>query len=874
VLNIQRDASGLRVQPDGVLINMPIPQAPQVRVTSGQITVLANQVTLSALTISAAGGDVRLSGNYSWADVAGEIEATWQGITLPQGIVNAGSAKASIKTPLPNRPEISAELHSRGKTRAGHWNAEVNLSGKGSSWQNIDWTLDAPLLEFSAIKHQFELHSLGAHLITADNKLRLVEITHPGAGVVHGTGELDFATHNWALDVSAGGVQVPNAPPAPIDLAIQASGESLGSVKVKEARFRQQDLVLAASGFYDAKLPKPVNLTIHVSQQPTIAEEASNPLMKGTLESQSTAAGTLDPLDIGLTGQLRAEGLTIRDRPVGNATLQFNGELNRDGALFRTTDLQALGGWWKLTGTWAGEDEPVKLHISAHDVSVGDVAEVIKKNRIAGTLAGDWDLTTSSLRPSQMKLSGGATIVSPSVGVLSAEKLEAAVSMEDGIVHLDSIEAHKSNGKITASASFPLLHPTQWHFEGKMTNWPNALPRKGSSMSISAQTEFDADFAQRAVVGTLDSSETLVLNDAPAGTVLLSARSQGNTIELHNISADLIGGTLTGSGAVQLDNLLQSQVLLHVENIEAQRVAEIWPQVSDLSGKYNALFTLAPTTDPRALGPLRLSLTVYSQNARFRTISVGNIDVVAFADRQDGRSRLVIDDSVLNLADGQVRVWGRRSQHAGPTTNEAGPVSTQVELRFSNLNLNQIIHAFKPNEKPTPGRVAGSFVLTGKLNEFAKLFGTGNIRLSDSDIGNVEPFTTIYNFLNLRFGQHAPEGRGYAELRLDGDQLEISNAHYRIGGAEVRMSGTIQQLTKAPDSPIHGRAIASVQPFSDWKIPFIKEAGAFFATIQSGTVGAFRISGTLANRRTTPAAFSDAANIFRELLGMQTTEEP
>jgi hypothetical protein len=301
-------------------------------------------------------------------------------------------------------------------------------------------------------------------------------------------------------------------------------------------------------------------------------------------------------------------------------------------------------------------------------------------------------------------------------------------------------------------------------------------------------------------------------------------------------------------------------------------VAGIFPKLSDLSGVYNVLVVAAPTTNPRALGPLRLALTVHPTNGKFRTISVGNIDVVSYADRQQGQSRIVIDDSTIHLADGQVRVWGRRSEHAGATTQEAGPVASQLEIQMARLDLEQVLRAFRPEEKPTPGRVSGSFVFAGALSSPQRMYASGTVRLTDSDIGNIEPFSSIYNTLNLRFGQREPDGRGYAELRLQGDLLQINNARYRIGGAELRMNGEIDQLWKAPESPIRGRAIASVQPFADWKIPLIKEAGEFFATVQSG-VFAFDLSGTLAHRKTTQAAVGETANIFRDLLGMRAPED-
>lgn len=874
VVNILRDDVGVHLRPDGLIIESPTKLAPQIRAMSGEITLEGNQIVAKALRCTAAGGDVQIAGNYSWANVAGEIEASWEDLTLPTGAVQGGSAKASLKTPLPNRPEIAAELHSRGRMTTGKWAADLNLTGKGDSWQKIDWTLTAPLLEFAAVKHHFMVHSVGARLATADDKLKLLEITHEGPEILRGIGELNLSDKNWTVDLSAGALPLPNASAGTLDFSVQAAGNSIGSVDLKNAHLRQADLTIDAKGIYDTHLPKPVAITVNVSQTPTIAEEVTEPLMKGHLDSSASVAGTLAPMDIGITGKLEAEQLSVRNHVLGDATLQFNGQLNGDGAIVKTTELTAFGGKWNVEATWAGEDEPVNVHADVRELPIEQLAPVLKQHDISGKLAGKWDLVTSSLRPSQMKLSGQFRIADPEAGPISADRLTTSVSMENGIVHLDQLEAQKEEGRLKASARFPLLHPTQWHFEGRMWQWPYALPRDGSSLRVAAQTSLDADFSSRTATGTLNASSDIVLNRELAGVAKVSASAEGDALQLNSITANLIGGTLSGSGAYHFTDPLKSNMVLQLQNVDASRVAGIWPKLSELSGVYNALATVSPTTDPRALGPLRLSLTVHPTNGKLRDLSIGNLDVVAYADRQEGQSRFIIDDSMLNIADGQVRVWGRRSQHPGPTTGQAGPVSTQMEVQFSQLDLNQIVRSARPDDKkPVPGRLDGSFVIAGNPRERDRLYGSGSVHLTRSDLGNSKLFAGIYDFLNLRFGQRPPDGHGYAELRLQGDLLQVDNGSYRIGGAEIRMNGTIEKLYEIPNSPIRGRAIASVQPFADWKIPIIKEASEFFATIQTSTVGAFRISGTVGDPKTTPAAFGETADIFKELLGIRTHEE-
>ncbi|HTL28515.1 MAG TPA: hypothetical protein VL282_04820, partial [Tepidisphaeraceae bacterium] len=678
VVNVLRDEVGVHLMPDGLIVESPAKMVPEVRVRSGAITVQANRVVADDVQVSAAGGDLRLKGNYSWADVAGELEASWEELALPRGTVHGGNAKVSLKTPLANRPEIAAEFHTRGKSGAGQWNGDLQLSGKGESWQKIDWTLSAPLLEYAAIKHHFEVRSLAAHLATADNKLRLLDVTHGGPEIIRASGEFDLTDKKWNVNASASSLQLPDAEARNLDLAIQATGEALTQIDVKQAHLRQSDLLLEAKGSYDKRLPKPVNLTVTANLSPTIAEVETDPLGKGKLESESTIAGTLQPLDIGVAGNLKAEQLSVRNHTLGDATLQFHGRVTSAGALVKTTELVAFGGRWNIEGTWAGEDEPVNIHATVRDLPMEQLSDVTRQNNISGTLKGEWDIVTSSLRPSKMKVTGTAKIDNPAAGPVTAERLTAAMSMKNGIVRLDSIEGTREKGRLQGSASFPVLRPTQWHLEGKMTDWPGALPREGSSIRLAGETILDADFANRTATGTLSASSDIVLDRQLTGVAKVSVVAQGDVFKLEPISANLVGGTLTGSAAVSISDPLKSNLIVQLQNLDARRLAGIWPQLSELEGNYNALIVAAPSQDPRALGPLRLSLTVHPTGGKFRTIEIGNIDVVAFADRSQGQSRFVIDDSMLNVADGQVRVWGRRSRHSGATTQEVGPVSTQV----------------------------------------------------------------------------------------------------------------------------------------------------------------------------------------------------
>ena len=74
------------------------------------------------------------------------------------------------------------------------------------------------------------------------------------------------------------------------------------------------------------------------------------------------------------------------------------------------------------------------------------------------------------------------------------------------------------------------------------------------------------------------------------------------------------------------------------------------------------------------------------------------------------------DPSLIRIADGIVRVWGRVAPHRD------GDLSAAVELNLDRLSLDQIVHAVTPTHGPMPGRLSGTVRLIG---EAQMLIGTG-----------------------------------------------------------------------------------------------------------------------------------------------------
>lgn len=164
----------LRQEPGGALVASPqdlllktgqAGEAAEVRVASGTVASRGNTLSLQEVIVKAFGGQVRADGSFDRAANAGQLIAQWDRL-MPTGatstVVEPGNLKVSIKTPLPDRPEIYAELNSVGQMGSNKWEVRLAVDGKGRGYQDIDWKLTAQRLAVLSPKQPVVLDGLTA----------------------------------------------------------------------------------------------------------------------------------------------------------------------------------------------------------------------------------------------------------------------------------------------------------------------------------------------------------------------------------------------------------------------------------------------------------------------------------------------------------------------------------------------------------------------------------------------------------------------------------------------------------------------------------------------------------------------------------------
>ncbi len=364
----------------------------------------------------------------------------------------------------------------------------------------------------------------------------------------------------------------------------------------------------------------------------------------------------------------------------------------------------------------------------------------------------------------------------------------------------------------------------------------------------------------------------------------------GRIATVEKIIASAAGGHAEGRGTVDADDPNKTTLTLAWSNISGQRLGELLPQLNGLDGTYGGALAIAPATAERALEPLRVTLGVTPIGGRFRAAEIGPMKLSAFVNVSPDfkLERLILDqlpseiraaqqrERELNaqdvplkdrpldwndfrIADGRIRIWGRRGRH------QLGQIQTHFITQFTHLDVDQLVHVFKADEKPMPSRLNGTITIHGNSADKNLILGEGDLELVDSDLGNFAPLALLYNLMHVG-GTTRPTGHGTLGLSLQTSTLSMRNIRYFNRGVEARAASIdISRLWDAPDSPIEGFIVGSARPFADLKLPLLADVDQILSVVQSGLT-AVKVEGTLHNVKSRGAQFDELGDSLKRLI--------
>ncbi|MDB5357245.1 MAG: hypothetical protein JWN24_3698 [Phycisphaerales bacterium] len=948
------------VRPVNLVVNTGERALPQFTVASGLLQYDGGGKPLRAeqLIFVLFGGPATVNATYDLSAGSGTLAIAWHELVLRSDkIKHSGSLDVTLAHPFPNSPfastiRMEAALTTTGTTPDGPWHGQANFHAAGPGWTNFDWSVEAPTIEWLRRSRVIGLNGLKIvgnirpPNVTASGVLNPLllsvnSISLPGDNRLAGDGSYLFDLNKDALEPWKFYVTGEHWPFHPIEgtelaFAIDLHGDNK-VVHLNNFILKSPDAQFSANGSYTYGIPKPLRVEVAVTNAPpyqppaAVAAAPERQLLHGDIQGHASLIGTINPLLLEVKGDLTGRELDITKYHLGNIDIRIaeKSRIDDNGVEIRTDTLTLLGGRWDVDAVYTFDSDTLGLSVRVGGLSLQQVAGVVGRQDIAGTMDGAINLFVPNV-----KFDVNHLVVPPSTlkfhklaieGHEAMDEAEATLALQNGRLAIDPIKLHRGNGRGELRFLMDLNNPRHMETSATVAAWPFDLPGGGAHADAWAdvpQLMIDlpdrkspdpANHGLRLKARQIDLRASAALKQGRLADMTAHAGVDGRVLDVRSIHADLLGGRIDGFARADFDELTKATAEVTWENLDFAKIAVLFPGLKDLGGQMNGHARLAPATVPHPREPLALLVSSTVKNGHWRTAPIGDMRFAAYLgpnrDDPGGSWRLVMDDtptdpSFVHLAGGTMHIWGRFGRHA------SGSFSSQAQLAFSDLDLNVILKAIDPTARQAEGRVNGQLMLlrtnppkappvplvaekmfpappvvpvppaTGPspneppLQQFIEpLYGEGRVTLSRANLANLPVLAFLYNLMHVFQNVNVPEGKGDLQIHLERGTLTINNMHYFNRGTEVRAVAVIKEIWKIPDSPISGTAAGSARPLRNVKLPGLADFDTILATLQRDLTGV-RFSGTLRHPITTgPIGITDfGAELNRMLVGDVSSE--
>jgi hypothetical protein len=883
-LAITAGGSTATFQPAGIIVSPDPSHDFDTRIERGNIVFSSTGIQGDNLSLEFAQGRASAEAKYTFADGSASIHAIWRGLSFPASVTQSGDLQLGYSAPL-GHPQFTATLSDYGVTHQGNWNAEIGLSGSGTSLSTLSLYIQAPTLSFQENSGKsIDLTGTTASIGGTPDGIVLRDLRAGHSHPIAAEGNYSTRTHSGNLSIKGYGWPIPGESESKLNFQINVNADPQ-SVQLTQFDFDCGRLAASITGAYVYSLPRPVTVHAYLAENPAFDPAGVQPRpFRGLLQSTIDLNGTVAPIDLFLTGWARGKNVYIGQRPIGDVKMDLTGEFHDGVCHISSKDVLLLGGNWNIAGYWPLRNGFFHLdNLSVDHLSLPLAAD---NPNITGTLDAKWTVDAYELSPDGIVALGSVNIhnldiPSPkNADYLRFDEIQIPTArFEYGNIEIDPITVTHKTGTAKLALYSTLEHPAQMTIPIEIKNWPitltpspatsgedggsSATPEntgaEGSSVVFSTTGKLDLNLAAPSATGHLDVDATTTWQSQPLAQIQAALDLQDRTANATSIQIKTLNGIATGTATYDLDKPYSTLVNLNWKNFDLASLKPLSANLAKLSGKTDGTLQIHPATTPRPLGPLTINVQAHSDGIHFTKFAIGDLQAFAFL----GPDRFVLDDSPLRLsqiavAGGTVRFWGRVARHTDDI------YQSLVQLQLQNLDLDTVLPAGSKVAK-APGLLSGEVTLLGGLTNSGLAMGQGVLTLDQSDLAGTGPIAFVYNLMHVGHDAKKPTGTGRIEFNIQNENAYITAMRYFDKGTEVRLSGEIANLPALPHSPLSLIAVGSVRPLASIHIPGIGDFDEVIGAVQHDAI-TVSVNGTLDQPVSKAIPFHDITQTMKDLL--------
>lgn len=860
---VEAKPGAVTLRPRDLVLGEPNLAGREIRLTGGSIRIVGSEVRVEQLAAASSLLNTQVDGSWNLTVQAGEFSGSWVAAANGREARHSGTYRAAVRAPQFGRKAARVSISAGAETPSGEVTAVADVEGGGPDWWQSQWQISIPTLRWSREGKEVNLAGAAAEVRLAWPEVRLTSLHLPGAETTVADARFDPNTRRWSARLAV--EDLSHLAPwgvEPLDVRVNAEGDDRKAY-VSELRVAQGGRIAVAKGelsfrergFHDVELTADWPAGSVDPNKPQAAQAI------GRWHLEGDVFGHIKPLVIEMAGQMTGQNITLGKQMVSRIEIPVRAKADARAVQMATDAVSLFAGQWQLSGRHDLSTNQTEIAATADGLSLEAVAAVAGLQLASqGRAHAEIQVAVQDFDIGSAVATGSWDIADINLPALQAEKAHGRLRIAGGLARFDQIVLEREQGRADASVEFRLDDPQIALVELTSHQWPVRFEGHPVLLYADGTARLRVNMIKRTADGEARLTGRILLREQEISRVRIAAVVQEQTVDIRELYAETLGGTVEGYAEIPLNRWTSSEAKLRWQGIRPAILQQWAPQFERFKGMMSGSLEVEQVDKvDRPPEPMRFVLNAEIEDGAFGPAEVDSFRIRGFA----GETRLLIDEARVNAFDGQAGARVRVSTHGGRYYGN-------LAADFNELNLDQIVHIFEPNAAPHTGYISGTATILGS-SEWNSFGGEARINLTRSDLANNSIIRVLYNTMSLRFGEQEPTGTGDVIVRLEGPSIRIPSFSYFNRGVEIRGAGEIDNINRGAESAVSGFAVGSTRVLKGINLPGVSSLDRLLATFQSGAASV-KIEGTLKNVQVNVVPLPIVLGSFRNLLWAQLRE--